>query len=170
MKNIKKTVILRKKSLVVQKVDKEIKNLMDDMLETMYKAPGIGLAAIQIGIPKRIVVIDISKDENKKDPIYFVNPELTWQSKEKATYEEGCLSIPDQFAKIDRPEKCTVKFLDYNGNKKQISAKGLLSTCIQHEIDHLNGILFIDYLSKLKKNMILKRLSKQSKKSKRVVV
>ena len=155
--------ILRKKSLVVQKVDKEIKNLMDDMLETMYKAPGIGLAAIQIGIPKRIVVIDISKDENKKDPIYFVNPKLTWQSKDKATYEEGCLSIPDQFAKIDRPEKCIVKFLDYNGDHKEIKAEGLLATCIQHEIDHLNGILFIDYLSKLKKDIIIKNYQKIKK-------
>ena len=162
--------ILRKKSLVVEKVDKEIKNLMDDMLETMYKAPGIGLAAVQIGIPKRIVVIDISKDENKKDPIYFVNPELTWQSKEIATYEEGCLSIPDQFAKIDRPEKFTVKFLDYNGNTKEMKAEGLLATCIQHEIDHLNGILFIDYLSKLKKDIIIKKLSKNKKELERIVV
>ena len=161
--------ILRKKSLVVEKVNKEIKNLMDDMLETMYKAPGIGLAAVQIGILKRIVVIDISKDENKKDPVYFVNPELTWKSKEKATYEEGCLSIPDQFAKIDRPEKCTVKFLDYNGNPKEIKAEGLLATCIQHEIDHLNGVLFIDYLSKLKKNMIIKKVTKNNKSEKIVV-
>ena len=152
--------ILRKKSLVVERVDKEIKNLMDDMLETMYKAPGIGLAAIQIGIPKRIVVIDISKDENKKEPIYFVNPELTWQSKEKATYEEGCLSIPNQFAKIDRPEKCTVKFLDYNGNPREVNAEGLLATCIQHEIDHLNGKLLVDYSSSLKRNRIRDKLLK----------
>ena len=162
--------VLRKKSSIVEKVDKEIKKLMDDMLETMYKAPGIGLAAIQIGVPKRVVVIDISKDENKKDPIYFVNPELTWKSKEKATYEEGCLSIPDQFAKIDRPEKCTVKFLDYNGNPKELNAEGLLATCIQHEIDHLNGILFIDYLSKLKKEIIIKKLSKNKKELERIVV
>ena len=106
----------------------------------------------------------------KEDPIYFVNPELTWQSKEKATYEEGCLSIPDQFAKIDRPEKCTVKFLDYNGNPKEIKAEGLLATCIQHEIDHLNGVLFIDYLSKLKKDIIIKKLSKNKKVLERIVV
>ena len=162
--------VLRKKSSIVEKVDKEIKKLMDDMLETMYKAPGIGLAAIQIGVPKRVVVIDISKEENKKDPLYFVNPELTWKSKEKATYEEGCLSIPDQFAKIDRPEKCIVKFLDYNGSLKEIKAEGLLATCIQHEIDHLNGILFIDYLSKLKKDIILKKLSKNKKELERIVV
>ena len=162
--------VLRKKSSIVEKVDKEIKKLMDDMLETMYKAPGIGLAAIQIGVPKRVVVIDISKEENKKDPLYFVNPELTWKSKEKATYEEGCLSIPDQFAKIDRPEKCIVKFLDYNGSLKEIKAEGLLATCIQHEIDHLNGTLFIDYLSKLKKDIILKKLSKNKKELERIVV
>ena len=152
--------ILRQVSKPVIRVGNDERKLMDDMLETMYAANGIGLAAIQIGIPKRVVVIDISKDENKKDPIYFVNPELTWKSKEKATYEEGCLSIPDQFAKIDRPEKCTVKFLDYNGNPKEIKAEGLLATCIQHEIDHLNGVLFIDYLSKLKKDMIIKKLKK----------
>ena len=162
--------VLREKSSVVEKVDKEIKNLMDDMLETMYKAPGIGLAAIQIGVPKRVVVIDISKEENKKDPLYFINPELTWKSKEKATYEEGCLSIPDQFAKIDRPEKCIVKFLDYNGSLKEIKAEGLLATCIQHEIDHLNGTLFIDYLSKLKKDIIIKKLSKNKKELERIVV
>ena len=162
--------VLRKKSSIVEKVDKEIKKLMDDMLETMYKAPGIGLAAIQIGVPKRVVVIDISKEENKKDPLYFVNPELTWKSKEKATYEEGCLSIPDQFAKIDRPEKCIVKFLDYNGSLKEIKAEGLLATCIQHEIDHLNGTLFIDYLSKLKKDIIIKKLSKNKKELERIVV
>ena len=161
---------LREISKPVDKVSKEEQILMDDMLETMYKAPGIGLAAVQLGIPKRIVVIDISKDENKKDPIYFVNPELTWKSKEKATYEEGCLSIPDQFAKIDRPEKCTVKFLDYNGNLKEMKAEGLLATCIQHEIDHLNGILFIDYLSKLKKDIIIKKLSKNKKELERIVV
>ena len=161
--------VLRKKSLVVEKVDKEIKKLMDDMLQTMYKAPGIGLAAIQIGVPKRVVVIDISKDENKKNPIFFINPELTWQSKEKATYEEGCLSIPDQFANIDRPEKCNIKFLDYNGNPAEIKAEGLLATCIQHEIDHLNGILFIDYLSKLKKDSIVRKLSKNKKELEKIV-
>ena len=140
--------ILRQKSLPVDKVNKEIKALMDDMLDTMYDAPGIGLAAIQIGIPKRIVVMDLSKDPEKKNPMYFVNPEITWKSDLKSTYEEGCLSIPNQFAKIERPEKCNVKFLDYDGNHKEIKAEGLLSTCIQHEIDHLNGVLFIDYLSK----------------------
>ena len=162
--------ILREKSLPVDKVDKEIKNLMDDMLNTMYDAPGIGLAAIQIGIPKRVVVMDLSKDPKKKNPMYFINPEITWRSDSKSTYDEGCLSIPNQFAKIDRPEKCNIKFLDYNGNLKEMKADGLLSTCIQHEIDHLNGILFIDHLSKLKKDIIIKKVSKEKKETERVVV
>ena len=162
--------ILRKKSASVDKVDKDIQKLMSDMLETMYDAPGIGLAAIQIGVPKRVVVMDISKESNKKEPMYFVNPEIVWKSDLKATYEEGCLSIPNQFAKIERPEKCNVKFLDYDGNSKEIKAEGLLSTCIQHEIDHLNGVLFIDYLSKLKKDMIIKKVSKDKKETERVVV
>ena len=161
---------LREKSSPVKKVDKEIKNLMDDMIKTMYHAPGIGLAAIQIGVPKRVVVMDISKDPKKKEPMYFVNPEITWKSKVNSTYEEGCLSIPNQFAKIDRPNQCSVEFLDYNGNKKEIKAEGLLSTCIQHEIDHLNGVLFIDYLSKLKKDIIIKKVSKEQKDLERVVV
>ena len=162
--------ILRQKSSVVNKVDKEIKNLMDDMIKTMYEAPGIGLAAIQVGVPKRVVVMDISKDQNNKEPMYFINPEITWKSDLNSTYEEGCLSIPNQFAKIDRPEKCKVKFLDYYGNQKEIKAEGLLSTCIQHEIDHLNGVLFIDYLSKLKKEIIIKKVSKEKKELERVVV
>ena len=162
--------ILRKKSLPVEKVDENIKNLMNDMIETMYAAPGIGLAAIQIGVTKRVVVIDLSKEEEKKNPIFFVNPEIIWKSNTNATYEEGCLSIPNQFAKIDRPDKCNVKYLDYNGDKKEIKAEGLLATCIQHEIDHLNGVLFIDYLSKLKKDIIVKKLSKSKKELERVVV
>tara|TARA_B100000945_G_C20363170_1_gene588213 strand:- start:21 stop:545 length:525 start_codon:yes stop_codon:yes gene_type:complete len=162
--------ILREKSLPVKKVDKDIKKLMDDMLETMYDAPGIGLAAIQIGIAKRVVVMDLSKDENKKEPVYFVNPEITWKSNVNSTYEEGCLSIPNQFAKIDRSDQCHVKYLDYEGKENEIKAEGLLSTCIQHEVDHLNGILFIDYLSKLKKDIILKKISKNKKELERVVV
>ncbi len=162
--------ILRKKSNKVEKVDKNIQNLMNDMLNTMYNAPGIGLAAVQIGVLKRIVVIDISKDPEKKEPMYFINPEITWKSDFKESYEEGCLSIPNQFAKIERPSKCIVKFLDYNGSKKELKAEGLLATCIQHEIDHLNGILFIDYLSKLKKNIIIKKLSKNKKELERIVV
>ena len=119
--------ILRKKSASVDKVDKDIQKLMSDMLETMYDAPGIGLAAIQIGVPKRVVVMDISKESNKKEPMYFVNPEIVWKSDLKATYEEGCLSIPNQFAKIERPESCNVRYLNYDGTEKEIKAKGLLN-------------------------------------------
>ena len=152
--------ILRQISKPVEKVGKEEQLLMNDMLETMYSANGIGLAAIQIGVPKRIIVIDLSKNEEKKKPRYFVNPIIKNKNLQKATYEEGCLSVPNQFAEIDRPSMCDVEYLDYNGKKKVLNAKGLLATCIQHEIDHLEGILFIDYLSKLKRSMIIKKLSK----------
>jgi peptide deformylase len=160
--------LLRQISEVVEKVGLEEKKLMDDMLETMYEAPGIGLAAIQIGVPKRIIVLDISRDENKKEPRYFVNPIIKIKNEEKSTYEEGCLSVPDQFAEIERPNSCEVEYLDYDGKKQILKAEGLLATCIQHEMDHLEGILFIDYLSKLKKSMIIKKLSKV--KSNRIIV
>ena len=160
---------LRQKSHVVDKVDNETRKLMDDMLDTMYAAPGIGLAAIQIGVPKRVIVIDLSKEEEKK-PLYFVNPKLIVKSKNNSTYEEGCLSVPGQFAEVDRPNECHVSYLDYNGKKKELKAEGLLATCIQHEMDHLEGILFIDYLSKLKKNYIVKKLSKKKKALQRIVV
>ena len=152
--------LLRQISKSVDKVGREEQKLMDDMLQTMYAAPGIGLAAIQIGVPKRIIVMDISKEEGKKEPRYFVNPVIKKKDPLKATYEEGCLSVPDQFAEIDRPSKCEVEYLDYNGKKKLLKAKGLLATCIQHEMDHLEGVLFIDYLSRLKRSMIIKKLSK----------
>ena len=161
--------ILRKISQPVKKVTVEEQRLMDDMLETMYQAKGIGLAAIQVGVPMRVIVIDISKDENKKEPMFFVNPVIKNRNSDLSTYEEGCLSVPDQFAEIDRPSTCEVEYLDYYGNKKKLKAEGLLATCIQHEMDHLQGILFIDYLSKLKKSMIIKKLSKQ-KKIDRIVV
>ena len=160
--------LLRQISKPVEKVGNEEQLLMNDMLETMYSANGIGLAAIQIGIPKRIIVMDLSKNENKKEPRYFVNPKIKNKDTLKSTYEEGCLSVPNQFAEIDRPKKCEVEYLDYNGEKKILKAEGLLATCIQHEMDHLEGILFIDYLSKLKKSMIIKKLSKN--KSTRIVV
>jgi peptide deformylase len=152
--------LLRQVSQRVEKVGDDERKLMDDMLDTMYDAPGIGLAAIQIGVPKRIIVMDISRDENKKEPRYFVNPVIKNKNEEKAKYEEGCLSVPDQFAEIERPNTCEVEYLDYNGKKQILKANGLLATCIQHEMDHLEGILFIDYLSKLKKSMIIKKLSK----------
>ena len=162
--------ILKKKSLPIKNVDSSVKKLMDDMLETMYAAPGIGLAAVQVGVLKRVVVIDLSKKEEKKTPLFFVNPEIVSTSEEQVSYEEGCLSIPNQFAEIKRPNRCHVKYLDYNGRKKDLKADGLLATCIQHEIDHLNGILFIDYLSKLKKDLILKKVIKQKKEIDRVIV
>ena len=162
--------ILRQKSSIVEKVDGEIQKLMDDMLETRYAAPGIGLAAIQVGVPKRIIVLDISRNEEPKKPMFFINPEIVEKAKNNSTYEEGCLSVPGQFAEIERPESCHLKFLDYNGQPQEIKAEGMLATCIQHEIDHLEGILFIDYLSKLKKSMIVKKLSKQKKQLERIVV
>tara|TARA_B100000965_G_scaffold326714_1_gene289317 strand:+ start:10724 stop:11251 length:528 start_codon:yes stop_codon:yes gene_type:complete len=163
--------ILRQVSKPVEQVGKEEQNLMDDMLDTMYSAKGIGLAAIQIGVPKRIIVLDISDKEKKENkPMYFVNPVVKNKNSDLSTYEEGCLSVPNQFAEIDRPSNCEVEYLDYNGEKKLLKAEGLLSTCIQHEMDHLEGILFIDYLSKLKKSMIIKKLSKQKNKVDRIVV
>ena len=162
--------ILRKKCEPLEKVDDHLRKLMNDMLETMYKAPGIGLAAIQVGILKRIVVIDISKDPEKKNPLFLVNPEIIHLSKETSVYEEGCLSLPGQFAEIERPANCHLKYIDFNGKEKELKTDGLLSTCIQHEVDHLNGILFIDYLSKLKKDMIIKKLVKHKKEIERVVV
>ena len=161
--------ILRQVSKPVQSVGNEERKLMDDMLETMYAANGIGLAAIQIGIPKRIIVMDISKD-GKKNPMYFVNPRIKNKDKEKTTYEEGCLSVPNYFAEVDRPKYCEVEYLDYNGKNKTLEADGLLATCIQHEMDHLEGILFIDYLSKLKKTMIVKKLSKRKNPPDRIIV
>ena len=152
--------LLRQVSKPVNQVGKEEQKLMKDMLETMYAANGIGLAAIQVGIPQRIIVMDICKEVNKKEPRYFVNPIIKNKDPLKATYEEGCLSVPNQFADIDRPSKCEVEYLDYNGQKQLLKAEGLLATCIQHEMDHLEGILFIDYLSKLKRSMIIKKLSK----------
>ena len=160
---------LRQKSHDVDKVDDDVRKLMNDMLDTMYAAPGIGLAAIQVGVPKNIVVIDLSKEEEKK-PLYFINPKIILKSSNKTTYEEGCLSVPGQFAEIDRPDQCHVNYLDYNGKKQELKAEGLLATCIQHEMDHLEGILFIDYLSKLKKSFIVKKLSKQKKSLERIVV
>tara|TARA_Y100001970_G_C13948390_1_gene706932 strand:- start:98 stop:622 length:525 start_codon:yes stop_codon:yes gene_type:complete len=162
--------ILRQISKPVEKVGDEERTLMRDMLETMYSANGIGLAAIQIGIPKRIIVMDLSKEDGKKDPKYFVNPIIKNKNKELSTYEEGCLSVPGQFAEIERPNECEVEYLDYNGTKQSLHAKGLLATCIQHEIDHCNGKLFIDYLSKLKKSIIIKKLSKQKNNLDRIVV
>ncbi len=152
--------ILRQISEPVEKVGSYEQSLMNDMLDTMYAADGIGLAAIQIGIAKRIIVMDISWNKGEKKPMYFVNPVITDKDKEKLIYEEGCLSVPNQFAEIERPKKCEVEYLNYEGEKKLLKAEGLLAICIQHEMDHLQGILFIDYLSRLKKSMIIKKLLK----------
>ena len=161
---------LRQKSVAVAEVDSELQQLMDDMLETMYAAPGIGLAAIQVGVPKRVIVLDLASREEIKKPMFFINPEITNKSENNSIYEEGCLSVPGQFAEIERPDKCHIKYLDYHGEPRELNAEGMLATCIQHEIDHLEGILFIDYLSKLKKTMIVKKLSKQKKELERIVV
>ena len=162
--------ILRKKSATLEKVDNELRELMDDMLETMYAAPGIGLAGVQIGILKRLIVIDVSADKEKKNPLFLVNPEIISKSNNTSVYEEGCLSLPGYFAEIERPAECQVEYIDYNGKKKEMKANGLLATCIQHEIDHLNGILFIDYLSKLKRDMIIKKLVKNKKELNKIVL
>ena len=162
--------ILRKKSSPIANVDDDLRKILKNMLETMYKAPGIGLAAIQVGILKRAVVIDVSKEDEKKNPLFLINPEIIYKSNETSIYEEGCLSLPGQYAEIERPSKCQVKYIDFDGKARELKAEGLLSTCIQHEIDHLDGVLFIDYLSKLKKTMIIKKLSKQKKEIQRIVV
>ena len=162
--------ILRKKSQSFEKVDKEVQRLMDDMLETMYSAPGIGLAAAQVGILKRAIVIDISKEDEEKKPIFLINPEIIYKSEKTSVYEEGCLSLPGHFAEIERPTECHIRYIDYFGKTKELKADGLLSTCLQHEVDHLNGVLFVDYLSKLKKDMIIKKLVKQKKELDKIVL
>ena len=144
----------------VEKVGDEERQLMDDMLATMYNAIGLGLAAIQVGVPKRIIVLDLAEEDEAPSPLYFVNPEITWTSKEMNIYSEGCLSVPEYYAEIERPAQCRVKFLDYYGKEREIEANQLLATCVQHEVDHLNGILFIDRISSLKRNMILKKMTK----------
>ena len=163
-------IILRKKSVNLEKVDDDLRALMDDMLETMYAAPGIGLAGVQIGILKRLIVIDVSRDEEKKSPLFLINPEIITKSSNTSVYEEGCLSLPGYFAEIERPAECHIEYVDYHGKKKEMKASGLLATCIQHEVDHLNGILFIDYLSKLKRDMIIKKLEKNKKELNKIVL
>ena len=147
----------------VKRVDDEVRALMDDMLETMYDAPGIGLAAIQIGVPRRVVVIDLGKDEDAREPLGLVNPEIVWASDEMRVHEEGCLSIPDYYAEVERPARLHVRYLDRDGETRVIEADGLLATCLQHEIDHLNGVLFIDHLSKLKRDRVMKKFLKAAR-------
>jgi peptide deformylase len=154
---------LRQACKPVVKIDSSAKKLVEDMFETMYAAPGIGLAAIQIGEPVRIVTMDLAKKDEPKQPRVFINPELVWQSEEKKVHEEGCLSIPDYYEEVERPAEVRVKFLDLEGNEQEIAADGLFATCIQHEIDHLNGVLFIDHLSKLKRDRVVKKFTKALK-------
>ena len=146
-------------------VDKTLRALIDDMFETMYAAPGIGLAAIQIGAARRVVTMDLAKKDEPKQPQVFINPEMTWVSDEKATYEEGCLSIPEYYEEVERPKSVRVKYLDLDLKPQEIEADGLLATCLQHEIDHTNGVLFIDHISKLKRNMVMKKFKKAAKKT-----
>ena len=154
---------LRLKSEPVKALDAELQALIDDMLETMYDAPGIGLAAIQIGVPRRVITMDLAKKDDPPNPQVYINPEITWASEEKATYEEGCLSIPEYYEEVVRPQAVKVKYLDRDGKQQEIAADGLLATCLQHEIDHINGILFIDHISKLKRDRVMKKFKKAQK-------
>jgi peptide deformylase len=154
---------LQKKSDPVAKVDAEIRQLMSDMLETMYKAPGIGLAAPQVGVLKRVIVLDIAPEDAPPAPLKMANPEIVWVSDDDASYNEGCLSVPEHYADVVRPAACRVRYLDENNEAKELEADGLLATCVQHEIDHLDGVLFIDHLTSLKRNIILRKLLKAKK-------
>jgi peptide deformylase len=156
---------LRRVSEPVGKITAEIKKLVEDMFETMYDAPGIGLAAVQVGVLKRVVTMDLSKKEGPSEPKVFINPEIVWSSEEQSTYEEGCLSIPDIHEDVDRPARVKVKYLDIEGNAHEEEAEGLFATCIQHEVDHLNGVLFIDHISKLKRDRITKKFVKAAKRA-----
>lgn len=155
---------LRRPSEPVKHVDAGVRKLVSDMFDTMYKAPGIGLAAIQIGVGKRVITLDLSKKEDNQEPQVFINPEITWASDKTAKYEEGCLSIPEYYEEVERPAEVKVKYMDLDGKKHEIEAKGLLATCLQHEIDHTNGVLFIDHLSKLKRDRVIKKFAKAAKK------
>lgn len=155
--------ILRQVSTSLEAINEETRRLAEDMLDTMYDAPGIGLAAIQIGVPRRMLVLDVSKDGEEKTPLVFINPEIVASSDARSVYEEGCLSIPDYYAEVERPAAITVRYLDRDGKEQTIEADGLLATCLQHEIDHLNGVLFIDHISKLKRDMVIRKFTKAAK-------
>jgi peptide deformylase len=160
--------VLRQKSAPVEAITDETRRFMDRLLQTMYDAPGIGLAAIQVGEPRRIVTIDVAREEEPRTPLFLVNPEIVWSSDdERSTYEEGCLSIPDYYAEVERPAKVRVRYVDYHGKVQEQEAEGLLATCIQHEVDHLNGVLFIDYLSKLKRDLVVKKFTKAAREKER---
>ncbi|HEY8004122.1 MAG TPA: peptide deformylase [Phenylobacterium sp.] len=155
--------MLKQVSKPVERVDDALRALMDDMLETMYAAPGIGLAAIQIGVAKRVIVMDISRQEDPREPRYFVNPEILWASEETLPYEEGCLSVPEIYDEVERPAKVKLRYLNYQGETIEEDAEGLYAVCIQHEMDHLDGVLFIDHLSRLKREQAVKKVKKQAK-------
>jgi peptide deformylase len=152
--------LLKQISTAVDAVDDGLRALMDDMLETMYAAPGIGLAAVQIGVPKRIIVMDFSRGEGEREPRYFVNPEITWRSEETQPYEEGCLSVPDIYDEVERPARVKLRYLDYQGQAIETEAQGIFAVCIQHEMDHLEGVLFIDHLSRLKRERAVQKVKK----------
>jgi peptide deformylase len=156
---------LRTVSKPVDKITPEIHTLVEDMFETMYEAPGIGLAAIQVAEPLRVVTMDLGKKEDEKEPRVFINPEIVWRSEEKSIYEEGCLSIPEIHEDVERPARVRVKYLDLDGKAHEDEADGLYATCIQHEVDHLNGVLFLDHISKLKRDYIVKKFTKAAKKA-----
>jgi peptide deformylase len=149
----------------VKAIDTDVRKLVEDMFETMYAAPGIGLAAVQIGVPRRVVTMDLAKKEDPPEPRVFVNPKLLWTSEETATYEEGCLSIPEFYEEVTRPALVRVGYLDLDGKEQELEANGLLATCLQHEIDHLNGVLFIDHISRLKRERVTKKFAKQAKRT-----
>jgi peptide deformylase len=157
---------LRLKSAPVERIDDDLRTFMDSMLEAMYEAPGIGLAAVQVGVPRRVITVDVAQREDdaaKPNPLFLVNPELLWTSDERATAEEGCLSIPEYFAEVERPAAIRVAYLDRDGKRQELEADGVLAVCLQHEIDHLDGKLFIDHLSKLKRDMVIKKFAKQAR-------
>lgn len=172
--------MLRERSRPVERVDDELRDFLGDMAETMYDAPGIGLAAVQVGVPRRLVTIDVAKreadedggevegEERPRNPLFLINPEIVWRSDEPSVYEEGCLSIPEYYADVERPAECRVRFLDRHGHEQELHAAGLLSTCIQHEVDHLDGVLFIDYLSRLKRDRVVRKFVKAARQAERV--
>ncbi|KQV84516.1 peptide deformylase [Rhizobium sp. Root1220] len=160
--------LLRQVSKPIERVDSDLQRLADDMLDTMYDAPGIGLAAIQIGVLRRVLVIDVSREGEEKQPLVFINPEVVTSSNERSVYEEGCLSIPDYYAEVERPATVSVKYLDRDGKEQMVEADSLLATCLQHEIDHLNGVLFIDHISRLKREMVVKKFAKAAKTTKAI--
>ena len=159
--------VLRKKSAAIEQVDDDLRALLDAMMETMYDAPGIGLAGIQVGVPKRIITIDVTRDEGPRQPLYLINPEILTLSDDRLTYEEGCLSIPDYYAEIERPASVRVRYVDYDGKSRELEVDGLLATVIQHEIDHLDGVLFVDYLSKLKRDLVIRKFTKAARQDER---